>query len=124
MEPPTFVKPSLDIKTVIGEHVTWKLAVHDNVPGPILTCSHNSGDIFPLGLTVVECALEDRAGNRVVQAFTIFVEGKKDCKKDCVVESGFSDNCTAPSMASGLTMSVSRAMSVLLLYVSFTRCYL
>jgi large repetitive protein len=45
----------------------------DNCPMTILDCSHQTGDFFPCGETVVECVLTDMAGNTAECSFTVTV---------------------------------------------------
>jgi Tol biopolymer transport system component len=47
----------------------------DDVDGPVdVTCDYNSGDIFPIGETVVTCSAEDAAGNAAEETFTVTVQ--------------------------------------------------
>src|SRR5262249_4245994 len=40
---------------------------------PIVTCSHTSGLVFPLGQTVVQCSATDASGNSSSASFTVTV---------------------------------------------------
>jgi hypothetical protein len=51
-----------------------------------LSCSHASGDTFPIGTTTVTCTAEDTAGNEATATFTVTVNttltptNKNQCK--------------------------------------------
>jgi subtilase family serine protease len=48
--------------------------VHDAVDvDPLVTCSHASGSLFPLGTTVVTCTATDDAANRASSTFAVVV---------------------------------------------------
>jgi hypothetical protein len=44
----------------------------DPPPAPTITCDHNSGDLFPIGETIVHCTASDSFGN-VSASFPVFV---------------------------------------------------
>ncbi len=55
-----------------------------------VTSTHNSGDVFPAGVTVVTYTVTDDAGNSVSCSFTVTVEGVSGeiaCPEDVVVDS-------------------------------------
>jgi hypothetical protein len=58
-----------------GAAVTFALAATDLVAGPTpVLCSASSGDVFPLGSTIVQCSTADLFGNTSTGAFTILVK--------------------------------------------------
>jgi hypothetical protein len=59
-----------------GAQVSFKVSAEDDVDGPTdVDCDHNSGEIFPIGETVVTCSAEDLAGNTAEEkSFTITVQ--------------------------------------------------
>jgi HYR domain len=58
-----------------GATVSFEVSAVDDVDGPVdASCDHNSGEIFPIGETVVTCTAEDFAGNAAEESFTIIVE--------------------------------------------------
>ena len=49
----------------------------DNVDeSPNVTCSHNTGDVFDHGVTLVTCTAVDQSGNQVTCSFYVTVLGK------------------------------------------------
>jgi large repetitive protein len=58
-----------------GAVVTWTATAADNVTALVTaTCTPASGDLLPIGLTVVECEATDDAGNRGTAEFTVSVQ--------------------------------------------------
>lgn len=59
---------------VCGAKVNWTAPVAtDNCPGVVLTSSHQSGDLFPIGNTTVTYTATDAYGNTISSAFTVTV---------------------------------------------------
>jgi hypothetical protein len=57
-----------------GAEVTFTVSAIDDVDGEVaVTCSHESGAIFPIGVTTVECSAVDAAGNIATDAFSVAV---------------------------------------------------
>ncbi|GEM_PF-5561813 len=48
-------------------------ATDDTDPAPVVACDHDSGDIFPVGVTTVACTASDASGNASDGTFTITV---------------------------------------------------
>jgi PKD repeat protein len=58
-----------------GATVSFEVSAEDDVDGPVdASCDPNSGEIFPIGQTVVTCTAQDFAGNIAEESFTITVE--------------------------------------------------
>jgi uncharacterized protein YjbI with pentapeptide repeats len=59
-----------------GAAVTWSpIFAQDNLDGPIAAdCTVLSGDLFPIGSTLVECFAVDSSGNDSAASFTVIVE--------------------------------------------------
>jgi hypothetical protein len=56
--------------------VRFKLVGRDDRDGRVpVTCSPESGSVFNVGTTLVECAARDRAGNEATAKVRVFVEG-------------------------------------------------
>ena len=54
--------------------VTFSVSAADDVDGTLTpTCSYNSGDDFPIGVTTVTCDVTDAAGNTESKSFTVTV---------------------------------------------------
>lgn len=54
--------------------VTWTApTATDNCPGVMLTSTHNSGDVFPVGTTTVTYTATDVAGNITICSFDVIV---------------------------------------------------
>jgi len=59
--------------------VFWSLPlVTDNCDAMIVSSTHNSGDVFPIGTTTVIHTAEDAAGNSVSCSFDVIVTDKED----------------------------------------------
>ena len=69
--PPTITCPS-DVVTTFSQ-VSWpNPTATDNVDtSPDVLCRIESGSTFPLGVTTVECAATDAAGNSAICSFTV-----------------------------------------------------
>ena len=69
--PPTITCPN-DVVTTSSQ-ATWpNPTATDNVDtSPDILCRIDSGSTFPLGVTTVECAATDAAGNSAVCSFTV-----------------------------------------------------
>ena len=78
-EPPTIVCPS-GISTSVaacagGANVTFPPPTFaDNCPMVTYVCSHQSGDFFPCGTTMVTCTATDMAGNQTTCTFPVTVD--------------------------------------------------
>ena len=58
-----------------GAQAFYTATATDTVDGALtIACSANSGDIFPLGTTTVNCSVRDAAGNAASGSFVIIVE--------------------------------------------------
>ncbi|TVR77432.1 MAG: HYR domain-containing protein, partial [Saprospirales bacterium] len=83
-ESPEIVNCPQDINVVndpgeCGASVEWQLPIaEDNCPGVELTSSHESGDFFPVGTTVVTYTAIDAAGNTFQCIFEVNVEDSED----------------------------------------------
>jgi hypothetical protein len=57
-----------------GAVVKFDVNANDAVSGvTAVTCTHDSGSVFPLGSTTVSCSATDAAGNKVSADFVVFV---------------------------------------------------
>ncbi len=78
-EPPTLSGVSSDLELVAdpgqcGAMVTWPSPmVGDNCPDAILTISHSSNTMFPIGTTTVTCTATDSAGHMDQKEFEVTV---------------------------------------------------
>jgi hypothetical protein len=62
-----------------GATVSFEVSAQDDVDGPTdADCDHNSGEIFPIGETLVTCNAEDLVGNHAEESFTITVQDTTD----------------------------------------------
>ena len=52
----------------------WDLKFDLVMGGSSITCSHESGDVFPIGTTTVNCIATDGSGNTAACSFTVTVE--------------------------------------------------
>ncbi|HCL04788.1 MAG TPA: hypothetical protein DHW64_01970 [Chitinophagaceae bacterium] len=60
--------------SVCGANVSWTApTATDNCPGVVLTSSHQSGDLFPIGNTTVTYTATDAYGNAISGSFTVSV---------------------------------------------------
>ena len=92
-EPPTISCPSPVTASVAacagGANVNFPApTVGDNCPMVTWTCSHQSGDFFPCGTTIVICTATDMAGNQTDCSFPVTVE----C--ECAEVGGETITCT------------------------------
>ena len=57
-----------------GAQVIFTASATDDVDGEVLvTCSHESGATFPIGVTAVQCSASDAAGNIATDSFSVAV---------------------------------------------------
>ncbi len=72
---PSNIRVDNDID-VCGAEVTWIVptATDNCSTAPTITSTHNPGDVFPIGITIVEYLVEDTSGNRVTCSFEVNVE--------------------------------------------------
>ena len=57
--------------------VTWTPATaSDNSGSQTLTSSHNPGDLFSIGDTLVTYTSVDPSGNKVIKTFTVTIQGR------------------------------------------------
>ncbi|HYA09863.1 MAG TPA: HYR domain-containing protein, partial [Gaiellaceae bacterium] len=74
---PTLSGPSLvtvDATTPSGGVATFDVTATDDVtPTPGVTCDPPSGNVFPMGDTVVTCTASDEAGNTATMTLTVHV---------------------------------------------------
>ncbi|MEP2944798.1 MAG: HYR domain-containing protein [Lentilitoribacter sp.] len=74
---PTISGTPSDIATVAtsasGANVTWTAPTASDNDSANLTSSHNSGDLFPIGITTVTYTATDPAGNQTQESFKITV---------------------------------------------------
>ena len=57
--------------------VTWTPpTASDNSGSQTLTSSHNPGDLFSIGDTLVTYTSVDPSGNKVIKTFTVTIQGK------------------------------------------------
>ncbi len=92
-----------------GWDLKFDLSIGESIP---ITCSHESGDVFPVGTTTVTCSTVDAGGNAVSCSFTVTVNDTEAptvvCPDDLIVNSdedicgavvefevGLLDNCAA-----------------------------
>jgi gliding motility-associated-like protein len=77
--PPSFTCPAdISIGTDPGlctGTATWNpiIATDNCDPAPVISCTFNSGDSFPIGLTTVTCTATDASGNMAVCLFNVVV---------------------------------------------------
>lgn len=61
--------------TSAGEQVSWTATASDAASGPsVVTCTPESGSLFPYGTTPVNCSASDPSGNTASAAFTVTVK--------------------------------------------------
>ena len=79
--PPVIFVPgdlSAEAESRDGTKVNFKVNATDKVDGKIVPkCSHNSGEVFPIGKTNVECTASDSKGNNASASFDITVKDSK-----------------------------------------------
>jgi hypothetical protein len=79
--PPTLVLPesfSVNATSSSGAAVSYSVSGSDNVGVTSLSCYAASGSQFPIGVSSVNCAALDAAGNRTSGSFTVTVRGARD----------------------------------------------
>ncbi|XP_038072603.1 uncharacterized protein LOC119741056 isoform X5 [Patiria miniata] len=73
-----------------GAVVTWEVTAQDNSGiQPTIVCDAGglqSGDQFPIGVTMVTCTATDEAGNQATCSFTINVDDEEDPTINCPVD--------------------------------------
>ncbi|MFQ5446303.1 MAG: HYR domain-containing protein, partial [Saprospiraceae bacterium] len=98
--------------------VNWTVpTATDNCPGVVLTSTHNTGEIFPVGTTTVTYTATDASGNSVTCSFDVIVNDAEPpitlCQDITIpldntgntsitaaqIDNGSSDNCGISSMA-------------------------
>ena len=78
-ELPVFTSCPSDITTdatvgICGASVTWPVpSVTDNCASPVVTSTHNPGDVFPVGTTTVTYIVTDASGNTDTCSFDVTV---------------------------------------------------
>jgi hypothetical protein len=81
-----------------GAVVNFSVSANDALdPAPTLSCSAGSGDVFPLGQTVVTCAATDRSGNTATKIFA--VEVRDTTPPTLTVPASIATPATTPSGA-------------------------
>jgi len=73
---PTIFCPShitVNLDQPSGATVSWMVNVADNAPGSTVACTPDSGSVFPLGTTLVNCTATDAAGNTSTCSFNVTV---------------------------------------------------
>ena len=69
---------------ICGAVVTWgAIQVNDNCEVDTFYCNMNSGDMFPAGMTTVECTVIDENGNAFTDDFTVTVIDNEDPQVTC-----------------------------------------
>jgi hypothetical protein len=59
-----------------GAEVTYTVTATDNEdPNPTVSCHPESGSIFPIGTTTVQCTATDASGNKANKSFNVVVKG-------------------------------------------------
>lgn len=65
---------AVDASAPAGAVVTFQVAVSDDLdPAPELSCSHATGETFPIGFTLVACTAADSAQNVTTASFVVQV---------------------------------------------------
>ena len=75
--PPVLNVPENIVQSTAAESalVLFSVTAVDDVDGKIIpVCSHENGDKFPIGKTVVTCTATDSAGNSVTESFTVTIK--------------------------------------------------
>lgn len=77
IEPPVITAPDIIVNNDPGESgaiVTFNISATDNSGEiSIISCTHESGIFFPIGVTQVSCTATDTAGNVANKAFSVTV---------------------------------------------------
>lgn len=120
-QPPSIYSCPADIliqaDTNCGKIVTWTIpGVFDNCSNVSMTSTHNPGDFFPMGTTVVSYTATDESGNVSTCSFNVTVddiEGPSfvNCPANILVQSnpdecGATASWTAPSVTNSCTFSI------------------
>jgi YVTN family beta-propeller protein len=90
------------VSTEPGEcsaEVNYTVTADDDNPGVTLSCSPESGSIFPKGETLVSCTATDAAGNTASCEFTVRVEDHEppdiSCPADITIAGNIAGSCGA-----------------------------
>ncbi len=79
--PPVITYPddiTIEGNTIGGANVEFLVTANDNFSGDVpVSCSYNSGDLFPVGETVVNCSTVDEVGNNANASFKVTVTDTK-----------------------------------------------
>ncbi len=81
VEPPVLIVPSditVNATSPSGAVVAYALTATDNVGVVSLSCDHNSGGVFAIGYTSINCVARDAAGNSTSREFGVKVLGAHD----------------------------------------------
>jgi len=66
---------TVDATDADGAEVTFEVSAEDDVDGQVgVSCTPESGSIFPIGTTTVTCTATDEAGNEATETFTVTVQ--------------------------------------------------
>ena len=86
--PPVLTVPSditVNATSSAGTTVTFTATATDDAdPAPTVTCTPASGNIFPIGTTVVACTATDAAGNSAAASFDVHVKGAQAQLQDLI----------------------------------------
>ncbi|HCU10728.1 MAG TPA: hypothetical protein DGB72_01215, partial [Gemmatimonadetes bacterium] len=78
IEPPTIIVPAdiaVNATSSSGAVVTFAVNATDNVGVTSLSCDHNSGSVFQIGYTSINCVASDAAGHTTTGTFGVDVRG-------------------------------------------------
>ena len=101
-----------------GANATWDApSTFDNCAGSsVPTATHNPGDFFPIGTTIVTYTIEDGAGNTAICSFSVTVEDTEDpvltCPADMIISTspgtcqGGTATWTTPSVTDNCSASI------------------
>jgi hypothetical protein len=99
---PTLVVPddiTVEATGPSGAAVAFATSAFDLVDGDVaVECTHQSGDVFPLGDTTVECSASDSRSNTANESFVVTVEDTT--APDVTVPASFVVEATGPAGAS------------------------
>jgi hypothetical protein len=79
--PPSIVVPSdltIDALSPGGAPVNYSVSATDDVAVTSVSCTMQSGSVFPIGITNTTCTAADAAGNTTSASFTVKVVGAKE----------------------------------------------
>ena len=68
----------LDATSKSGAVVSFSVSASDNVGVSGVSCTHQSGSVFPVGSTQVSCTARDAAGNHASVSFVVHVRGAEE----------------------------------------------